>query len=124
MSEEIENVENDEVEQLSPIETFINAVSTKDFVSANKEFDELMSDKIHNSLEQEKINIASQMYNGSEDEDDDGLPSDVEPEQIEDDEDEEEDHIENDAEDEDYDDDTEEDSETEHDDEESEESVT
>ena len=82
MSEE--NIENEEMKQLSSTENFIDAVTAKDFVSASKEFEELMLSKVDNALEQEKINIASQVYDPV-DAEDDGLPSDVEPEQVEDD---------------------------------------
>ena len=104
MSEEnIENAES-ETPEISPAENFVNAVTAKDFVSASKEFEEMMLSKVDVSLEQEKINLASQVFNGNEAEDDDndGLPSDVEPEQVEDETEQVED--ENDAEEEDFDD--------------------
>ena len=132
MSEE--NIENEEMKQLSSTENFIDAVTAKDFVSASKEFEELMLSKVDNALEQEKINIASQVYDPV-DAEDDGLPSDVEPEQVEDDDEEEEDHIEHDAEedalqagytdsDEDYEDESEEDEDSDEDHEEEDNPVT
>ena len=71
MSEEnIENAESETLE-ISPAENFVNVVTAKDFVSASKEFEEMMTDKVSNALEQEKINIADQIFNG-------GNPDDTE----------------------------------------------
>lgn len=97
MSEENTVDTESETPEVSPAENFINAVTSKDYVAASKEFEEMMLSKIDTSMEQEKINLAGQIFNGEtppEDEDD-----------------EEEDHIENDYEEEDHDDDAEEDSE-------------
>ena len=106
MSEENTVDAESETPEVSPAENFINAVTSKDYVAASKEFEEMMLSKIDTSMEQEKINLAGQIFNGEtppEDEDD-----------------EEEDHIEDDydEEEEDLDDDTEEDSESEDEDEE------
>ena len=106
MSEENTVDAESETPEVSPAENFINAVTSKDYVAASKEFEEMMLSKIDTSMEQEKINLAGQIFNGEtppEDEDDD-----------------EEDHIEDDydEEEEDLDDDTEEDSESEDEDEE------
>jgi len=107
MSEENTVDTESETPEVSPAENFINAVTSKDYVAASKEFEEMMLSKIDTSMEQEKINLAGQIFNGEtppEDEDDD----------------EKEDHIEDDydEEEEDLDDDTEEDSESEDEDEE------
>ena len=107
MSEENTVDAESETPEVSPAENFINAVTSKDYVAASKEFEEMMLSKIDTSMEQEKINLAGQIFNGEtppEDEDDD----------------EKEDHIEDDydEEEEDLDDDTEEDSESEDEDEE------
>ena len=106
MSEENTVDAESETPEVSPAENFINAITSKDYVAASKEFEEMMLSKIDTSMEQEKINLAGQIFNGEtppEDEDD-----------------EEEDHIEDDydEEEEDLDDDTEEDSESEDEDEE------
>ena len=106
MSEENTVDAESETPEVSPAENFINAVTSKDYVAASKEFEEMMLSKIDTSMEQEKINLAGQIFNGEtppEDEDD-----------------EEEDHIEDDydEEEEDLDDDTEENSESEDEDEE------
>ena len=106
MSEENTVDAESETPEVSPAENFINAITSKDYVAASKEFEEMMLSKIDTSMEQEKINLAGQIFNGEtppEDEDD-----------------EEEDHIEDDydEEEEDLDDDTEEDTESENEDEE------
>ena len=106
MSEENTVDTESETPEVSPAENFIDAITSKDYVAASKEFEEMMLSKIDTSMEQEKINLAGQIFNGEtppEDEDD-----------------EEEDHIEDDydEEEEDLDDDTEENSESEDEDEE------
>ena len=99
MSEENITDTESETPEISPAENFIDAVTSKDYVTASKEFEEMMLSKIDTSMEQEKINLAGQVFN------DENPPED---------EDDEEDHIEddyNEEEEEDLDDDAEEDSE-------------
>ena len=83
MSEENTVDAESETPEVSPAENFINAVTSKDYVAASKEFEEMMLGKVDDALEQEKVNLAGQIFNGEEP-----------PEE------EEEDHIEDDAEDE------------------------
>ena len=83
MSEENTVDTESETPEVSPAENFINAVTAKDYVAASKEFEEMMLGKVDNALEQEKVNLAGQIFNGEEPPEED-----------------EEDHIENDAEDE------------------------
>ena len=89
MSEENTVDAESETPEVSPAENFINAVTAKDYVAASKEFEEMMLGKVDDALEQEKVNLAGQVFNGEEP-----------PEEKEEDEYDEEDHIENDAEDE------------------------
>ena len=69
------------------IEDLIAASAEKDFVSSDKIFGELMQDKINNAMEQEKIRMAGQIYNGLEPEemeleaDNDQLELDLEDEE-------------------------------------------
>ena len=107
MSEENTVDAESETPEVSPAENFINAVTAKDYVAASKEFEEMMLGKVDNALEQEKVNLAGQVFNGE-----------APPEEQEEDEYDEEDHIENDAEDE-SDEESEEESEDEWDEEES-----
>ena len=83
MSEENTVDTESETPEVSPAENFINAVTAKDYVAASKEFEEMMLGKVDDALEQEKVNLAGQIFNDEEP-----------PEE------EKEDHIENDAEDE------------------------
>jgi hypothetical protein len=83
MSEENTVDTESETPEVSPAENFIDAITSKDYVAASKEFEEMMLGKVDDALEQEKVNLAGQIFNDEEP-----------PEE------EEEDHIENDAEDE------------------------
>ena len=88
MSEENTVDAESETPEVSPAENFINAVTAKDYVAASKEFEEMMLGKVDTALEQEKINLAGQIFNNQE-------PSEEDKDEYD-----EEDHIENDAEDE------------------------
>lgn len=74
------------------IEDLITKTHEKDFVSANKIFTSLMQDKISAAMDQEKIRVAGQIYNGmspedrDKDDDDDQLEFDLDDEDEEDDE--------------------------------------
>jgi len=69
------------------IEDLIASSAEKDFVSSDKIFSELMQGKIDAAMEQEKIRMAGQVYNGLEPEemeleaDDDQLELDLEDEE-------------------------------------------
>ena len=54
---------------------FINSISDQDFNKAAPTFHEILADKMSDALEQEKINMAGQMFNGAEAELDDDDPS-------------------------------------------------
>ncbi|RPF76126.1 MAG: hypothetical protein CBE14_002790 [Rickettsiales bacterium TMED254] len=66
MSEENTTDTESETPEISPIEDFINAVTAKDYVSASKDFENMMMSKVDDALGQEKINIASQVFNDEE----------------------------------------------------------
>ena len=79
MSEENTVDTESETPEVSPAENFINAVTAKDFVSASKDFEDIMMAKVGDALDQEKINLASQVFNDedpSEEEIDDTEESD------------------------------------------------
>mgnify|MGYP001357233693 FL=1 len=63
MSEENTVDTESETPEVSPAENFINAVTAKDFVSASKDFEDIMMAKVGDALDQEKINLASQVFN-------------------------------------------------------------
>ena len=52
------------------IEQLIQQASDKDFANANTTFVDIMNQKLADSLEQEKIRVSSQIYNGMESEED------------------------------------------------------
>ena len=61
MSEEVQA----EVE-VDPIENLIQSTLDQNFTSATKSFNDIMSVKINDVLDQEKIRLSGQIYNGEE----------------------------------------------------------
>jgi len=57
---------------MTEIVDFLNNVNTKNFVEAEKQFSELLNDKLATRLDDEKIKVASKVFNNVSD--------DVEPE--------------------------------------------
>ena len=70
MMSEIEDQVENEVET-NPVEDLVQAAMNQDYTTANEIFNDMMSDKVSDALDQEKISIANQLYNGGEPEDDD-----------------------------------------------------
>lgn len=60
----VENVENTEQEETNPIQDLIKASLDKDYNNANKIFGEVMTIKMSDLLDQEKVKLADQIYNG------------------------------------------------------------
>jgi len=56
----------------SPVQDLIQHAMDQDFTKAGKAFGDIMTVKMTDLLDQEKIRIADHMYNGVEDEEDDG----------------------------------------------------
>jgi len=81
----VENVENAENET-NPIQDLIKASLDKDYNNANKIFGEVMTIKMSDLLDQEKVKMADQVYNGAEEEpeEDPDLNDEEETEEIED----------------------------------------
>lgn len=78
----VENVENTNGEEGgNHIQDLIKAALEKDYNNANKTFGEVMTIKMSDLLDQEKIKMADQVYNGEEEE-----SEDVDTEESEDDE--------------------------------------
>lgn len=73
--------------KMSDIEELIQAAANKDYAAATDRFNSLMSDKISDAFEQEKISLANNIFNGLDEEEVDELEQD---EDIETEEDEEE----------------------------------
>lgn len=55
------------------IDDFIDQVQNQDFSKASVTFADLMNTKTADALEQEKISLADQIFNGAEDEEDDEM---------------------------------------------------
>ena len=61
-----------EAAETNPIQNLIQNAIDQDFNKANNTFNDIMTIKMSDLLDQEKIRIADQMYNGVENEEDDG----------------------------------------------------
>ena len=67
----------------------IDAIQSQNFTGAEKQFNDLVNDRLQNQLDQAKMRMAGQMFNGDEDEDlddpdldgddDEDLDQDVDP---------------------------------------------
>lgn len=68
---------------MADIENFIDAVMNQDFTNAGPMFNDLLGDKLNDALEQEKIAVASSIFNEVEDEEQ--LEMDFEEEELDDD---------------------------------------
>ena len=80
----------DEVQDYNDVQGMISHAMDQDWNNANKIFGDIMTMKVQDMLDQEKIRLADQIYNGAEpDEDEEQLELDLEDEDtLEDDEDE------------------------------------
>lgn len=79
------------VAEPTPIEDLINTVADQDFSKAGPTFAEIMQGKIDTALEQEKIAVADQIFNGIDPEesdherdDEEELDDDITDEEMED----------------------------------------
>ena len=109
----VEAIENNEQDE-KPIKDLIKASLDKDYNHANKIFGEVMTIKMSDLLDQEKVKLADQIYNQNpEDENNDDVvdddETDIEDEDIEDDDPEDDEAEESDESEEDIDDDEDED---------------
>lgn len=70
------------------IEQLIQHAADKDYANANSTFVDIMNQKLADSLEQERIKVSGQVYNGLESEDDEEqLELDLDDDESEEDED-------------------------------------
>ena len=72
--EKVENTEQDD--NTNGIEDLIKASLANDYNNANKIFGEVMTIKMSDLLDQEKIRMADQVYNGVEPEEEEDVPED------------------------------------------------
>lgn len=56
---------------MTEIVDFLNNVTTKNFVEAEKQFSELLNDRLSTRLESEKVNVAAKIFNGTNDDSED-----------------------------------------------------
>lgn len=70
----VENVENAELDDnRNHIQDLIKSALDKDYNNANKTFGEVMTIKMSDLLDQEKIKMADQVYNGVEEEEEEEI---------------------------------------------------
>ena len=62
--------------RMAEINDLINLAGQKDYAKADTVFNELMSDRLNTALDQEKIKLADQIYNGAEEIEDDEVELD------------------------------------------------
>lgn len=70
MMSEIEDQVENEIER-NPIEDLIQSALTQDYTAATDIFNDTIGQKMQAALEQEKIGISDQIFNGAEPEEDD-----------------------------------------------------
>lgn len=63
---------------MTEIVDFLNNVTTKNFVEAEKQFSELLNDKLATRLDDEKIRVANQVFNNVTTDDDLEMEDEVE----------------------------------------------
>lgn len=80
--------EENEVE-INPVEELIDALAVQNFNVAKNHFDSILSDKVADALDAEKIKVADTIFNGVED--DEQLELDLEDEEVEEESEEDED---------------------------------
>tara|TARA_Y100000389_G_scaffold83612_1_gene80204 strand:+ start:849 stop:1154 length:306 start_codon:yes stop_codon:yes gene_type:complete len=97
----VENVENAELDDnRNHIQDLIKSALEKDYNNANKTFGEVMTIKMSDLLDQEKIRMADQVYNDAEEESEEGeeILDDESEEEESEDETEEDEELEDEAE--------------------------
>jgi len=63
-----ENFEIDEVEvEVNPIESMIDSILGNDYKTSSDIFNDMVSDKMNDALEDKKVAIADTMFNGGSD---------------------------------------------------------
>lgn len=65
MSEEQEVMEP-EAPEVNPIETFIDDIMSKNYSAAQTAFGDMIGQRMTDALDAEKVNLAQQVYNGVE----------------------------------------------------------
>lgn len=73
-----------EAVETNPIQDLINHSLDQDFTKAGKTFGDIMTLKMNDILDQEKIRLSDQIYNGVEDEQEQQLELDIDADEIDD----------------------------------------
>ena len=68
IEENEQEVEDQEQDYGSDVETMIAAIQQKNLQQAKNHFEDIIGDKVHVSLEAEKVRLANVVYNGSTEE--------------------------------------------------------
>ena len=80
MNDEAEVIEPEA--EVNPMQTFVDDILAKNFAGAQTTFNDLLGNKLNDALDQEKISMAQQVYNGEEP-DEDQLELELDDEQSE-----------------------------------------
>lgn len=54
------------IENNNPIEDLLKAIETQDYTSAESQFNDLIGDRLQDTLDQAKVRIAGAIFNGEE----------------------------------------------------------
>lgn len=73
-----------ETVEVNPINDMIQHALDQDFTKANDVFNNMMTVKMSDILDQEKIKLADQIYNGAEEEDEEQLELDLDDDEVSD----------------------------------------
>ena len=74
----IDELEAETIEAPNHIADFLNSVEGQDFVNAERQFGDMINDRLQNAMDQAKIKIASSLYNDELDDEEEEVELDVE----------------------------------------------
>jgi len=89
----VAEVEADPIENNNPIEDLINHIQNKEYTDAEQAFNDIIGDRLQDTLDQAKMRIANSMYNDDQEVDDEEYEFDDDTELEADDFDEEDDEV-------------------------------
>ena len=69
----VAEVEADPIENNNPIEDLINHIQNKEYTDAEQAFNDIIGDRLQDTLDQAKMRIANSMYNDDQEVDDEDL---------------------------------------------------
>lgn len=83
MSDNEEQLEMEQEDARNPIADLVQAALDKDYNKASEIFGQAMTVKLDDVLDQERVKIAGQIYNGEEPEDEEIADEDLEDDEVE-----------------------------------------